>query len=193
MRSPLTRIAVALLLSVVPVTAHAVPIVTNGGFETGDLTGWTATGADLAAAWLTGTVEGTSHSGQYFFIGFDNSGFATLSQTVATAVGGLYSFSFFSNTNVPGAAGNILRYQIGSGSIVTVPNSFAWAETVTTFVATSVATEIQFYFETDPGTGTHRLDDVSVGVEAIPEPTTLSLLGLGLAGLAAARRRRNRS
>lgn len=187
MRRGALAAAIGILVAVWPMAAHAVPIVTNGGFETGDLTGWTVTGADLGVAYPTAGVEGNSHSGNYFFLGFDNNGFATLAQTVVTAIGATYDFSFYSNQNFPTATGNILRYQIGTGPIVAVGNSLTWAQTATTFVATSLTTDIAFYFETDPGTGTHRIDDVSV--DAVPEPATLLLFGSGLLGFAARRRR----
>jgi hypothetical protein len=182
--------AVAALALVLAPVAQATPVelVSNGGFETGDLTGWSTSGADLASAWSVG--EDGPHSGTYFFIGFDNDGVATLSQTLATTIGNTYSFSFWSNTNCASCPGNILGYQFGGGPLVTVANFFPWGLTSGSFVATSALTSLTFFFETDPGTGTHRIDDVSVTGE-VPEPATLSLLGLGLLGAVAARRRRS--
>ena len=176
-------LAMAILAS--PEVANA-NLITNGGFETGTLAGWTCSGADSCIA---DSGNGGPHSGTFAAVGFDNAGFATLSQTIATIAGETYDFEFWSATNNPNAAGNILRYQIGGGAIINVPRTLAWLLTTDTFVAAGGTTAINFFFETDPGTGTWRIDDVSV-LAAAPEPTSLALLGLGIAGAVARRARR---
>ena len=176
--------ALLILIGIGPQAANAT-IVTNGGFETGDLTGWTVTGADLGI-----TAEGSPNSGTYHFLGYDNSGFATLAQTLTTTVGTTYDFSFFSNTNFD-VSGNILRYQIASAPIVTVTRTTAWAQTSTSFVASGTATALNFYYETDGSTGIWCIDDVLV--DPIPEPSTLaiwSLLALCGIGIGWYRRRK---
>lgn len=172
--------------------ASAMPmeLVENGGFETGDLSGWSCVGADLC------DVQNNAFPGKegsWFLVGFDNSGFATLSQTLDTVAGAEYDLSFLSGTNRD-AAGNILRYQVGDGIINTVNLSVSSLSlTLDSFTATSSSTNLSFFFETDSGTGTIRLDSISVvgatGAD-IPAPAPLAMLGLGLLGLGAARRRK---
>ena len=181
----------AIVFSFGSMGAKAIPIelVTNGGFETGDLTGWSCTGGDSCNA-----SSGSPHTGLWNMQGYDNSGFATLSQTIDTILGESYDFSFFSHTNTDVTA-NVLRYQIGSGAIAGVLRTSSYAQTATSFVASSASTAISLFFETDGGTGTWRIDDVSVtgagpGPEPVPVPATLALFGLGLAGLGWSRRKK---
>ncbi|MBU0621658.1 MAG: PEP-CTERM sorting domain-containing protein [Gammaproteobacteria bacterium] len=169
-------------------STNAAELITNGGFEDG-MNGWSCTGADLC----TSTNQWYPvHSGSFNMLGFDNLGYATLSQSISTTIGSSYDFSFFSAATQ--LAGNVLGYSFSDyAHAVFVPTTTSWLQTTDSFIANAGITNIQFYFATDPGTGTWRIDDVSVqdGVMTpVPEPETYAMLLVGLALLGFTTRRR---
>ncbi len=141
-------------------------LLLNGDFESGT-TGWT----------VTTNSGGFGVSGGAFW-GYDNVGHGTLSQTFATTPGQNYDFSFYSSSSID--PGNILRYQFDSGSIETVTTTTSMVQSIGAFTATGPTSTLQFYFETDDGTGTWSIDDVVVtpgSFSAVPEPGSLLALG----------------
>src|SRR5262249_33689661 len=83
-RCSLMFTAVAVLSVAHPAKAN---LITNGGFETGDFTGWAHVGGD---------VDGTNpHSGNFAAIFFPQQVTARLQQSVATTPGSSYSINFF--------------------------------------------------------------------------------------------------
>jgi hypothetical protein len=54
-----------LAFGTLPVSHASGELVKNGGFETGDFTGWTATNSEVLARGTTGAYYGTAHSGKY--------------------------------------------------------------------------------------------------------------------------------
>src|ERR1700730_10015968 len=74
--------------------ASAIPIdniVTNGGFETGDFTGWTQSGN----TGFTGVDTDSAHSGNFGAFSGPTGSEGFLSQTLNTVAGMAYDLSFF--------------------------------------------------------------------------------------------------
>ena len=201
--------ALLLLTGLVATDPARADLVTNGGFETGDFTGWTVSGNANQGMTPDTFVLGGPHSGSYAaFLGAPNSdGF--LSQDIATTANEKYTVSYYLavDTNAAGdSTPNDFSASFGgqtlfSGTNLAVTQSGGFGSydpsdyTLYTFsaVATGPTSTLQFGFRNDPSE--FRLDDVSV-VDAGPVPeasTTVSfglLLMLGLGGMMAAKKRK---
>ncbi len=132
--------------------------------------------------------------------GEGNQGANGIKQTVATVIGTTYVLSFYLGREDPAAPG----YEIGPSAIdlilnqdapvnfinsSTFSNDIAWEQFTYSFTATTASTTIAFLNATGVGNNFAGLDNVDL--EAIPEPATLALFGLGLSGLFLLRRRKN--
>lgn len=116
----------------------------------------------------------------------------TISQDIATVIGTTYNVSFYLDNFGNGSytpAGQGFSANFGSGSIST--NASLSDYTLETFstVATSTTTTLNLAGFDYLNSGYYTLDDVSVTAAAVPEPTSLSLLGLGVMPLLRRRRR----
>jgi Protein of unknown function (DUF642)/PEP-CTERM motif len=167
-------------------------LVTNGGFEDGttvnyNMVDWSGIGAFQASSGDYGHV---SHGGN-FYAGFGWVGrLGSITQTLATTPGQQYDLSYyfasdgyFTNQFVTTVGGNVLFDQSN------IPFQ-GWTLYDYVFTATSSLTDLTFSGRDDPAW--LALDDVSVtpvGGTPAPEPATMLLLGLGLVGLAGARRK----
>jgi hypothetical protein len=180
----LIALATAAAFSLVhPVRAN---LITNGGFETGDFTGWTQS---------RGFVEGetfgiTPHSGNFqATYGRPN---ASLTQSVATTAGASYTIDFwlahigFPSNSFSVNWGGVLIL----GSVLTNQSHFDYTEfTFNVTASAGASTALQFNFV---GGLIWFLDDVSVNQVGVPDAgSTLPLLGFALLGLAALRRLAN--
>ena len=160
-------------------TQAGTELITNGGFETGDFSGWSVF-ADFTT--VTQYLDGfTPHSGGYFAALGNGGSLGLLSQTVNSAPGQEY----------------VLSLELGSDGLA--PNEFSvqWDGT-TLFDATNLPdtrgngdqyNTLSFLVQ---GTGIDTLtllerndlgylalDDVSLS--SVPEPTGLTLLSVGVA------------
>jgi hypothetical protein len=174
----------------------ATSIVVNGGFETGDFTGWTvSTTSDLPWAIDTSVSgSGSGHgpnSGTYFAstgcvgapcIGSDTlSTTAFLYQDLTTVAGDTYDVDFFFASG--GEPGQELLVTFGGATVfdlVDLPggSTTGYTEYSADLVATGTTTRLEFQGRQDPAY--NALDDISVtdlSAGSAPEPSSV-VMGL---------------
>jgi hypothetical protein len=194
-KSCLSQIAASLVVACAFAAAPAGAVgVTNGGFETGDFTGWTLTG-DTAFSGVF-SDPGIPQSGTYGASFGTVGDTVTLSQSLATIAGAAYTVDFWLQAELDPfgvATPNSFQLAWNGASVAasTLLNSgaFAYQHFTYNLTATAASTTVAFTFRNDPAF--FDLDNVAVtAVTApVPEPETWALFGLGLAAVAARRRR----
>jgi PEP-CTERM motif len=174
---------------VLPHAALADPnLVQNGGFETGDFTGWSLSG-DTGSAFVS---NNNPHSGT-FAANFDPVGdYVYLSQDLSTTPGLNYNLIFWHIwVDRPPADFQVFW----NGQLIYDEanfTSYPWTETsINNLLATSGQTELTFGFMASDSQSLWSLDDVSVTPQGTtPEPTSILLLGSGILGIAGILRRK---
>lgn len=152
-------------------------LVTNGGFEAGDLTGWTVSGA----SGLIGVDTANPHSGSYAaYMGpVGSNGY--LSQSLSTAPGTEYLLDFWlrEDNQTP----NFFGVTWGGSSIFSQPDLTllqpSYVQYQFTVYATGTATTLTFATQND--SGYFYLDDVSVN--EVPVPGSFLLVSSGFVGM----------
>jgi hypothetical protein len=149
--------------------AAAQNLAVNGGFETGDFTGWTLSGN----TGFTGVGTADVHSGNYSAylgpIGSD----VHLDQVIATTAGDTYQVEFWLLN--PGGTPSDFSASFGGTTLMSLVNTSAqgYTEYVFDVATTSSSTDLDFSARQDPSYW--YLDDVSV-VQVSPVSTSIPWL-----------------
>jgi len=160
-------------------------LLTNGGFETGTFAGWTATGDQTFNGVQCPGPGSTVFAGNCSAFFGPVGSLGGISQTVILSVGEFYRITFAFEPD--GGTPSFFSALFGGVPLVSVTNPAASGYQSFSFLvqATSTNESLAFNFRDDPGF--LFLDAVSV--RSVPEPATLALLALGLAGIGFSRRK----
>jgi hypothetical protein len=140
------------------------------------------------------TGGGSPSGGVCIDLDGSSSAAGTLMHTLSLASGS-YQLSFWLRGNARGGAADTVDFGISGGLLTdttTLASTAPWTQFVRPFVVSVPGTYTLSFHNLGGDNIGAWLDDVSVdtvGVTAVPEPTTISLVGLGLLGAIRARRK----
>jgi hypothetical protein len=158
--------------------AYAVNLVTNGGFETGDFTGWTLGGnTGFMGVQCPGPSFTVAEGRCSAFAGPIGSN-GTLSQSIALQLGRQYLLTF--SWEPDGGTPSFFSVSLGGVTLFSQTNPPASALHTLSFavLATAANEALVFSFRDDPGF--MFLDAVNL---SIPEPASVGLLGIALVAM----------
>jgi len=161
--------------------------INNGGFETGNFTGWTQNRNTLD----NGVDTSNPHSGTYGAFSGPVGSIGYITQSLTTTAGSLYNLNFWLQ-NEAGTLPNHFEVSWNGNVIYSLTNVQGFVYTQRTFtglLATGSSTVLQFGFVQN--NSYWDFDDVSVEASGAGVPdagSTLPLLGCALLGVAVLRR-----
>jgi hypothetical protein len=193
------------LLAFAFTSARADDLITNGGFESGSLAGWTATGngdggftvTSASSTPVTGNaaVSDDFNGGQtqYLTQSFTTPGsFGSATLTFSMFVNDIYGLDFGSSgdggqVSLLSASGALLQVLYGPTDTfenpVGSPNSyFSFSQDIARYLVANTTYSLQFSSSDSTSLINVGVDDVSLvtgNVAATPEPSTLSLSAIG--------------
>ena len=178
MKRSMLRSLSPLALASCALSASALNLVTNGGFETGDFSGWTEGGDTSYGVFVGGPTQSgygytpTPHSGS--FTAFLGAPYAPvlLSQDLATVAGQSYTLSFYLADD-PSGAGSTQTFSVSFGGVTL--ESFGDLPAVCglhTYQVAPTGSSSTLLFTSQNFNGAYLLDDVSVtkNVSSVPGP-----------------------
>ena len=188
--------ALVLATAAVSTGAQAANLITNGSFETGDLTGWTSDSPYGLNPF--GTTYGLGMDGKYWhwLAGFELP-ITTYQNVSGLTAGQTYTMTFIMASEATHTDSVRVSVNGGAGTLFTAPADTGgfwhnWVSETYTFTAGPGVNKIQFdTIGLNTGGYDVGVDNVVLLAGGVPEPASWAMMtiGLGLAGAALRRRK----